>query len=61
MPVPCEAGGCRTEEGKEVVRWNATRHGIRSPLQSSLEWRRVKPLLLAEIIGRVANVSGTSA
>jgi hypothetical protein len=24
-------GGPRTEEGKEVVRWNATRHGIRSP------------------------------
>ena len=25
------AGGPRTEEGKEVVRWNAARHGIRSP------------------------------
>jgi hypothetical protein len=25
------AGGPKTEEGKEVVRWNATRHGIRSP------------------------------
>jgi hypothetical protein len=25
------AGGPRTEEGKEVARWNATRHGIRSP------------------------------
>jgi hypothetical protein len=24
-------GGPETEEGKEVVRWNATRHGIRSP------------------------------
>ena len=24
-------GGPKTEEGKEVVRWNATRHGIRSP------------------------------
>ncbi len=24
-------GGPITEEGKEVVRWNATRHGIRSP------------------------------
>jgi hypothetical protein len=31
MLVPSEAGGSRTEEGKEVVRWNATRHGIRSP------------------------------
>ncbi len=25
------SGGPRTEEGKEVVRWNATRHGISSP------------------------------
>jgi hypothetical protein len=25
------SGGPATEEGKEVVRWNATRHGIRSP------------------------------
>jgi hypothetical protein len=24
-------GGPNTQEGKEVVRWNATRHGIRSP------------------------------
>ena len=24
-------GGPNTEEGKEVVRWNATRHGISSP------------------------------
>jgi hypothetical protein len=24
-------GGPATEEGKEIVRWNATRHGIRSP------------------------------
>jgi hypothetical protein len=37
MLVPSErkdgalVGGPRTEEGKEVVRWNATRHGIRSP------------------------------
>jgi hypothetical protein len=31
MLVPGEAGGPRTEEGKEIVRWNATRHGIRSP------------------------------
>src|SRR3954449_8413961 len=26
-----QSGGPRTEEGKEVARWNATRHGIRSP------------------------------
>ena len=25
------AGGPNTEAGKEVTRWNATRHGIRSP------------------------------
>jgi hypothetical protein len=37
MLVPSErkdgalVGGPRTQEGKEVVRWNATRHGIRSP------------------------------
>ncbi len=31
MLVPSEAGGPKTEEGKEVVRWNATRHGMRSP------------------------------
>jgi hypothetical protein len=24
-------GGPKTEEGKEIARWNATRHGIRSP------------------------------
>jgi hypothetical protein len=26
-----KAGGPATQEGKEVARWNATRHGIRSP------------------------------
>ncbi len=39
MLVPAEqssaargpSGGPKTEEGKEVARWNATRHGIRSP------------------------------
>src|SRR5215217_7014764 len=25
------SGGPKTEEGKEVARWNATRHGLRSP------------------------------
>src|SRR5918994_1401915 len=25
------SGGPKTEEGKDVARWNATRHGIRSP------------------------------
>jgi hypothetical protein len=31
MLIGSEAGGPRTQEGKEIVRWNATRHGIRSP------------------------------
>ncbi len=26
-----QTGGPKTEEGKEMVRWNATQHGIRSP------------------------------
>lgn len=30
-PPAVPAGGPRTEEGKEVARWNSTRHGIRSP------------------------------
>lgn len=29
--LPERVGGPRTQEGKEIVRWNATRHGIRSP------------------------------
>jgi hypothetical protein len=29
MMVP--TGGPKSEKGKEVVRWNATRHGISSP------------------------------
>ena len=39
-------GGPVTEEGKEVVRWNAARHGIRSPapvvpgIESQEEWER---------------------
>jgi hypothetical protein len=37
-------GGPATQEGKEVVRWNATRHGIRSPapivpgVEKKVEW-----------------------
>ena len=40
------AEGPATQEGKEVVRWNATRHGIRSPapvvpgIESTEEWER---------------------
>jgi hypothetical protein len=39
-------GGPATEEGKEVVRWNAAQHGIRSPapvvpgIESTEEWER---------------------
>src|SRR4051794_25811246 len=39
-------GGPATEEGKEIVRWNASRHGIRSPapvvpgIESQEEWER---------------------
>jgi hypothetical protein len=38
------AGGPKTEAGKEVARWNATRHGIRSPapvvpgLENAEDW-----------------------
>ncbi len=30
-PKPAGDGGPKTEGGKEVTRWNATRHGISSP------------------------------
>jgi hypothetical protein len=39
-----EAGGPKTAQGKAVVRWNATRHGISSPkpvvpgLEKQEEW-----------------------
>jgi hypothetical protein len=31
IPNGTPGGGPKTEEGKEVARWNSTRHGIRSP------------------------------
>src|SRR5215203_6046074 len=31
IPNGTPAGGPRTEEGKEVTRWNSVRHGISSP------------------------------
>jgi hypothetical protein len=40
-----EAGGLKTEQGKAVVRWNATRHGISSPkpvvpgLENTEDWK----------------------
>ena len=33
------AGGPKTREGKEVVRWNATRHGKSSPKPVVPAWR----------------------
>jgi len=41
-----QSGGPKTEEGKEVVRWNAARHGIRSPapvvpgIEAQEDWER---------------------
>ena len=41
-----KAGGPATEEGKEVARWNATRHGMRSPapvvsaIEAHEDWER---------------------
>ncbi len=43
--VSPRSGGPRTEEGKEVARWNATRHGISSPapvvpgLEEQKDWQ----------------------
>ncbi len=46
MPAePGRSGGPRTEGGKEVARWNSTRHGIRSPapvvpgLEKTEDWQ----------------------
>ncbi len=41
-----QTGGPKTEEGKEVTRWNAARHGIRSPapvvpgIEAQEDWER---------------------
>jgi hypothetical protein len=32
MIAESEGGGPKTAQGKAVVRWNATRHGISSPM-----------------------------
>jgi hypothetical protein len=39
MIAESEAGGPQTKQGKEVVRWNATRHGISSPLLLYPAWK----------------------
>jgi hypothetical protein len=55
MLVPGEAGGPRTEEGKEIVRWNATRHGIRSPapvvpgVEKKVDWEEHRDGLLESL------------
>jgi len=46
MMTKSEAGGPKTAQGKAVVRWNATRHGISSPapvvpgLERTEDWER---------------------
>jgi hypothetical protein len=48
-------GGPRTEEGKEVARWNATRHGIRSPapvvpgVEKAEEWEEHRDGILESL------------
>lgn len=45
LPARGTHGGPQTQEGKDVVRWNATRHGIRSPepvvpgLEKAEDWQ----------------------
>ncbi len=47
--------GPKTEEGKEVVRWNSTRHGIRSPspvvpgLEKAEDWQEHRAGLLESL------------
>jgi hypothetical protein len=56
-----EAGGPRTQEGKEVVRWNATRHGISSPapvvpgLEKKEDWQEHRDGILENLapVGRL--------
>ncbi len=59
MLMPAEsnntAGGPRTEEGKAVARWNATRHGIRSPapvvpgVEKPEDWQEYRDGMLADL------------
>jgi vacuolar-type H+-ATPase subunit H len=48
-------GGPATEEGKEVVKWNATRHGIRSPapvvpgVEKTEEWEQHRDGILESL------------
>src|SRR5215210_2445059 len=61
MLIPSErsnvasVGGPRTEEGKEAARWNATRHGIRSPapvipgIEKSEDWEVHRDRILEDL------------
>ncbi len=59
MLLPAEsnnaAGGPRTEGGKEVARWNATRHGIRSPapvvfgVEKPEDWEEYRDRILEDL------------
>jgi hypothetical protein len=50
--VPVSRGGPQTPEGKEVARWNATRHGISSPapvvpgLETEGDWQEHRAAIL---------------
>src|SRR5918993_5435632 len=49
------SGGPKTEEGKEVARWNATRHGIRSPapvvpgVEKKEDWEEFRDGILEDL------------
>jgi hypothetical protein len=49
------SGGPKTEEGKEVARWNATRHGPRSPapvvpgVEKSEDWEEYRDGMLEDL------------
>ena len=49
------SGGPKTEEGKEVARWNATRHGFRSPapvvpgVEKSEDWEEYRDGMLEDL------------
>jgi len=49
------SGGPKTEEGKEVARWNSTRHGIRSPapvvpgVEKSEDWEEHREGILEDL------------
>jgi hypothetical protein len=48
-------GGPATQEGKEVVKWNATRHGIRSPapvvpgVEKTEDWKEHRDGILGSL------------